>query len=120
MVRRGILGLTGGALVLTILALAYVFTDRGREVGDRLGGRINDRLDRLFPDEAGQGEGGGTEPEGTFEPEVSPDVEAAIASHGAPAPAPEPSGLPPPGGRGDLRAPAPPGTPKPRLARRGP
>jgi len=26
----------------------------------------------------------------------------------------------PPGGRGDLRAPAPPGTPQPRLARRGP
>lgn len=91
MPRRGILGLAGGSLVLVILALAYIFTDRGREVGDNLGRSAADRIERLFPDEAGTGEGGGTEPEGVFQPAEPPE----ITEPAPPGTTIDPSGLPP-------------------------
>lgn len=91
MPRRGILGLAGGSLVLVILALAYIFTDRGREVGDSLGRSLDDRLERLFPDEAGRGEGGGTEPEGIVNVEAPPEITDPAGQ----APPLDPNGLPP-------------------------
>lgn len=94
---KGILGLAGGSLIFVILALAYLFTDRGREVGDRLGRSASERIDRLFPDEAGTGEGGGTEPEGVFAPEDPPEI--ADPAPAAP-PITEPVGLPAGGGGG--------------------
>lgn len=94
---KGVLGLAGGSLIFVILALAYIFTDRGRQVGDQLGRSASERLERLFPDEAGSGEGGGTEPETPFEAAPNPEVEGPPANY-----QPEPNGLPPQGGGGTL------------------
>lgn len=77
---KGFLGLAGGSLVIVILALAYIFTDRGREVGDRLGTSALERVDKLIAGsgEETPGEAGTTEPEGpAFTPQPPPELEVA-------------------------------------------